>query len=95
MPFLIECWIAFEAPWPWADGVMSKYSDDDGNLAGRPTDCRELLYPWHPWHGRRVFIHRSVNKAFPPTFHCSLEAASTRRCVGSVQAKSQKLIARR
>jgi hypothetical protein len=29
------------------------------------TDCSELLYPWHPWHGRHVLIHRSVNKAFP------------------------------
>src|ERR1017187_2064052 len=43
------------------------------------TDCRELLYVWHPWYGRHVFIHCAVSKAYPPSFHCNLEPGSTLR----------------
>ena len=27
------------------------------------TDCQEVLYPWHPWAGRRVHIDEVIEKA--------------------------------
>lgn len=43
------------------------------------TDAVELLYPWHPWASRPVFVHRTVNKAAEAMFHCSLDSTSAGR----------------
>jgi hypothetical protein len=32
-----------------------------------------VLYRWHPWHGRSVFIVTSLNKAEQAVFRCALE----------------------
>ena len=37
-------------------------------------DPRELRYPWHPWHGRPVFIRGVSERAGRAVFHCSLDA---------------------
>ncbi len=42
-------------------------------------DCRELRYPWHPWHGRRVWILRFSARGGTPVFQCSLEPDSRMR----------------
>ena len=26
------------------------------------TESRKLLYPWHPWHGHSVWVHRTMVK---------------------------------
>jgi len=43
------------------------------------SDCRELRYPWHPWHGRRVWISRSSARGGSPVFQCSLDPDSRSR----------------
>lgn len=36
------------------------------------TDQRELLYPWHPWAERQVFIHEVIEKGDASVFRCSI-----------------------
>src|ERR671913_1902998 len=43
------------------------------------TEERELLYPWHPWAGRRVHVHEVVEKAGWATFRCSLTGVTSDR----------------
>ena len=44
------------------------------------TEERELLYRWHPWVGRRVYVHEVIEKAGWLAFRCSLTGiASDRR----------------
>jgi len=37
------------------------------------TEMREIRYPWHPWCGRSVWIHRKVVKGGRAVYRCSLE----------------------
>ncbi len=32
----------------------------------------EICYPWHPWHGKEVIVHRSVKRWDKTVFHCRL-----------------------
>jgi hypothetical protein len=34
---------------------------------------REICYPWHPWHGRKVWVHTTLIKRGRAVAHCSLE----------------------
>ena len=43
------------------------------------TEERELLYPWHPWAGRRVHVHEMVEKAGWAAFRCSLTGIASDR----------------
>ncbi len=43
------------------------------------TDERELLYPWHPWAGRQVYVHEVVEKASQAAFRCSLTGIASDR----------------
>ena len=36
-------------------------------------DLREICYPWHPWYGRRVWVHASIIKLGRAVAFCSLE----------------------
>jgi hypothetical protein len=38
------------------------------------TESRELLYPWHPWYGRSLWIHGALVKSGSVVYRCSLEA---------------------
>ena len=38
------------------------------------TESRELLYPWHPWYGRSLWIHGALVKSGRVVYRCSLEA---------------------
>src|SRR5215469_12649531 len=40
------------------------------------TESREVLYPWHAWHGRSVWIHQAIVKNGVAIFHCGLEQAA-------------------
>jgi hypothetical protein len=42
------------------------------------TESREVLYPWHAWHGRPVWIHQAMVKNGVAIFHCGLEQAASR-----------------
>ena len=42
------------------------------------TESREVLYPWHAWHGRSVWIHQAMVKNGVAIFHCGLEQAVLR-----------------
>jgi hypothetical protein len=41
------------------------------------TESRVVLYRWHPWHGRPVYIARPLNKGRQPVFRCALEAGDS------------------
>jgi hypothetical protein len=43
------------------------------------TESRVLLYRWHPWHGRSVFIFGAVTKGEQAVFRCALEPADLAR----------------
>src|SRR5690606_15556675 len=40
---------------------------------------RELLYPWHPWAGRQVFIHELIDKKDAVVFRCTLSGQALHR----------------
>jgi len=43
------------------------------------TILRELLYPWHPWFGKRVVIHEAIDKVDGVVFRCTLSGAHADR----------------
>jgi hypothetical protein len=43
------------------------------------TESRVVTYPWHPWHGRSVFIFAAVTKGDEPVFRGALEQADLAR----------------
>src|SRR5882762_6637968 len=43
------------------------------------TVLREVLYRHHPWFGRRVCIHRAVDKADDVVFRCTLDGSQADR----------------
>ena len=43
------------------------------------TESRVVLYRWHPWHGRSVFIFGAVTKGERAVFRCALEPADVAR----------------
>ena len=43
------------------------------------TESRVVLYRWHPWHGRSVFIFGTVTKGEQAVFRCALEPADAAR----------------
>jgi hypothetical protein len=42
-------------------------------------DRREMRYPWHPWHGRQVWIRRFSARHGLPVFQCTLDPDSRMR----------------
>src|ERR1700752_2749675 len=40
------------------------FCSDDTTKQSNPhsTESREVLYPWHAWHGRPVWIHQAMVK---------------------------------
>ena len=65
----------------WADllACPSRVRDESGprGTSGQSnthsTGSREIGYPWHPWCGRSVWIHRKVVKHGRAVYRCSLE----------------------
>jgi hypothetical protein len=45
------------------------------------TEEREVLYPWHPWVGCIVQIHKVVEKASGNVARCSREGAAVCRAL--------------
>src|SRR5260370_32098996 len=45
------------------------------------TEEREVLYRWHPWFGRRVFVHEITFKGGVRIFRCAETAQGVARCV--------------
>ena len=43
------------------------------------TVLREVLYRHHPWFGRRVCVHQTVDKADDVVFRCTLEGSQSER----------------
>ena len=43
------------------------------------TESRVVLYRWHPWHGRAVFVFGAVTKCEQGIFRCALEQADVAR----------------
>ena len=36
------------------------------------TDQREVLYPWHPWFDKSVYVHELIDKLGDAVFRCNL-----------------------
>src|SRR5215467_11173444 len=36
-------------------------------------ESREVRYPWHPWHGRTVWIYQAVRKQGEGIFRCRID----------------------
>jgi hypothetical protein len=57
--------------WPAPDEFGSRGTSRQSNA--HSTESREIRYPWHPWYGRPVWIHRAFVKAGQAVYRCSLE----------------------
>src|SRR2546429_5384317 len=68
------------------------------------TEEREVLYPWHPWFGRRVFVHKILIRGNTRIFRCSETVQATDRrlevpewmferagCCGMARAESPRV----
>jgi hypothetical protein len=68
------------------------------------TEEREILYPWHPWFGRRVFVHEVLVRGNARIFRCSETVQATYRrfeipewmferaaCCGMARAESPRV----
>lgn len=49
------------------------------------TESREVLYPWHPWYGRTVWIHDVRVTGGQAAVHCGLEQSRLGRAVAIPQ----------
>jgi len=45
------------------------------------TETGEVLYPWHPWFGRVVYIHEVVERGGERILRCDLSEKQTARCM--------------
>jgi len=45
------------------------------------TEAVEVLYPWHPWFGRVVYIHEVIERGGQRIFRCDLGEKQTARCM--------------
>jgi hypothetical protein len=45
------------------------------------TEAAEVLYPWHPWFGRVVYIHKVIEHGAEQIFRCGLSEKQTERCM--------------
>ena len=46
------------------------------------TEKMEVLYPWHPWFGRQVYVHAIVERSDARSFSCAIDSQQTARCLG-------------
>jgi len=60
--------------------AFSPYCTTQQHNAHR-TEEREVLYRWHPWFGRRVFVHEMTFKGGVRIFRCAETAQGVARCV--------------
>ena len=45
------------------------------------TEKMEVLYPWHPWFGRQVYVHAIVERSDARSFSCAIDSQQTVRCL--------------
>ena len=45
------------------------------------TESREVLYPWHPWYGRSVWIYQTLTKNGAAICHCGLSQTRDSRAL--------------
>lgn len=45
------------------------------------NEAVEVLYQWHPWFGRIVYIHEVIERGAELIFRCDLGAKQTARCM--------------
>jgi hypothetical protein len=45
------------------------------------SETVEVLYPWHPWFGRVVYIHDVIERGSERIFRCNLSEKQTARCM--------------
>lgn len=68
---------------PWARDSQARSADGTDCTSRQQnahiTESRVVLYRWHPWHGRSVFIFGAVTKGERAVFRCALEPADVAR----------------
>jgi hypothetical protein len=45
------------------------------------TEELEMLYPWHPWFGRQIYVHAVFEHADARIFACAIDSQQTARCL--------------
>src|SRR3982074_3952157 len=64
---------------PWETGCSSPDAGGDDCTTtfenAHRTVLREVLYRHHPWFGRRVCVHETVEKADDVVFRCTLDGS--------------------
>jgi hypothetical protein len=61
-------------------GAFSQYCTTRQHNAHR-TEEREVLYPWHPWFGRVVFVHETTKRGGAGVLRCSQSSEEGARCL--------------
>src|SRR3982074_3385497 len=68
---------------PWETGCSSPDAGGDDCTTtfenAHRTVLREVLYRHHPWFGRRVCVHETVDKADDVVFRCTLDRSPAER----------------
>src|ERR1700704_6820933 len=68
---------------PWETGCSSPDAGGDDCTTtfenAHRTVLREVLYRHHPWFGRRVCVHQTVDKADDVVFRCTLDGSQADR----------------
>ena len=63
---------------PWASASPTQGACDPRGTSDQRNshiiEFRQVLYPWHPWYGRRVAVHATLIRRGVAVAHCSSEA---------------------
>jgi hypothetical protein len=77
-------WICAGTDLPASDSRVPGADADDCTSQQRNThigELREIHYPWHPWHDRKVRVHATLVKRGQAVARCSLEDVQPFRIV--------------
>jgi hypothetical protein len=68
-----------ERPCPTTGGSAPRCTSERGKA--HVTEALGVLYPWHPWFGRTVYIHEVIERGDGRSFRCDLDTKQTARCM--------------
>jgi hypothetical protein len=58
----------------------------------RRTEEREVLYAWHPWFGRVVFVHETIKRGGVGVLRCSPSSEEGARCLATPEWMSDRVV---
>ena len=75
LPLTIAAQRGNRAPGAAVDGCTSE------RRKTHVTETGKVLYPWHPWFGRVVYIHEFIERGGKRIRRCDLSEKQTARCM--------------